>query len=512
MMGFALIVCIRLDRNLESQGNRRERCNGFRSHASLRRFLILVTVLLLASAASRAQKPDTPNAPTATAYLTHIAPESAPVQAAFPHIMAQSAPPANSISLYTVVDLALRNSKAVLISTAARKHALAFWAETRHIYIPNFSLGSGLGYSYGFPLGSPTVFNANSTSLLFSFSQRDYIRSAKAAAKAATLSLKDTRQRVILDAARTYIDLGTTVQQIAALKQASSDAGNLVGIMRDRLRAGLQSELDVTNAQLTQAKIQLRELQMEDHADELRKHLSDLTGQPMESIVPDSSSVPPLPDIDFAVLMEKSANTPAVQSAQATADSRMFNAWGDKRQNYRPTIGLAFQYARFAPFNGYNQYYQKFNYNNIGIGIQATWPLFDPIRRDKAKESQAEALHARREAELARIQNSETDLTLWHNLVELEAQARVAELQQQVAKETLASTMTQMNRGSAGVSTSPTTPQQAQEGRIEERTSYVDLQDANFNVIKLKLELLNAMGGLENWVKQESAPPAFSKK
>lgn len=480
----------------------------------MRRFLILGTVLFLASVAAHAQKPDTsvPDAPRVAAYLTHAAPASTLEQVAVLNGMAQAVTPADSISLYTVVDLALRNSKAVLISTAARKRALAVWAETRHVYIPNFSLGSGLGYSYGFPLGSPTVFNATSTSLLFSFSQRDYIRSAKAAAKAATLDLKDIRQKVILDATQTYIDLDTTMQQIDALKQASSHADDLIGIMQDRLRAGLQSELDVTNAQLTQAKIQLREIQMEDHAGELRKHLSDLTGQPAESIFPDRSSVPPLPDLDFQTLMGKSVDAPAVQAAQATADSRMFSAWGDKRQNYRPNIGMAFQYARFAPFNGYGQYYQKFNYNNIGIGIQATWPLFDPLRRDKARESHAEAARARQQAELARIQNSEINLALWHNLTEMEAQARVAELQQQVAKETLASTITQMNQGSTGASAPPITPQQAQEGRIQERTTYVDLQDANFNVIKLKLELLNAMGGLEDWVKHGSAVPAPSKK
>ncbi|MEO6829729.1 MAG: TolC family protein, partial [Acidobacteriaceae bacterium] len=117
------------------------------------------------------------------------------------------------ISLYTVVDLALRNSKKVRIAEAQEKVARGAWKETRDVYIPNLLLGSGLGYSYGFPLGTPTIFNVTSTSLLFSFSQHDYIRSAQAADKAALLSLKDTRQKVILDATLNYIDLTKTLDQ-----------------------------------------------------------------------------------------------------------------------------------------------------------------------------------------------------------------------------------------------------------------------------------------------------------
>ena len=97
------------------------------------------------------------------------------------------------VSLYTVVDLALRNSHAVHVAEADQQRTRAIWMETRDIYIPSFSVGSGLGYSYGFPLGNPTLFNVQSQFLAFSFSQPDYVRSAHAAAKAATLSLKDQR-------------------------------------------------------------------------------------------------------------------------------------------------------------------------------------------------------------------------------------------------------------------------------------------------------------------------------
>ncbi len=75
------------------------------------------------------------------------------------------------VSLYTVVDLALRNSTSVRMAQADVMRAAAGLTESKDAYVPNLNFGSSLGYSYGFPLGEPSVFNVSSQSLLFTFSQ-----------------------------------------------------------------------------------------------------------------------------------------------------------------------------------------------------------------------------------------------------------------------------------------------------------------------------------------------------
>lgn len=418
--------------------------------------------------------------------------------------------PAGTISLYTVIDLALRNSKKVQIAEAEEQTARGAWHETRDVYIPNFALGSGLGYSYGFPLGTPNIFNVTSTSLLFSFSQRDYIRSAHAADKAALLRLQDTRQQIILETTLDYVDLAKTLSQIDALNQASADADKLVSIVNDRMRAGLESHMSLTRAQLSEAQIELHQVQMEDHADQLRQSLTGLTGLDPTLIDPAAASIPPLPDLNVPSLLKTIAPSPAVLAANATADSKTYAAWGDKRQNYRPTVNFVMQYQRFSTFNGYQNYYVtppsgKFPLNNLGVGIQAIWPLFDRSRADKAAESKAEAERARHEAELTHIQFDAENLALYHSLRELEMQEKVAELQQQLTQDTLNATLAQMNSASTDTNGVPVTPQQAEQSRVNERTSYVDLQDAQFSVTRVKLNLLNAVGELEDWVKDAAS-------
>ncbi|HET9087561.1 MAG TPA: TolC family protein [Acidobacteriaceae bacterium] len=469
---------------------------------------IVLAASLVAACGAQSRQNSLPNAPV-PAVLAWNAPGSR-LQTGNGPLAPSKAPPAeatDTVSLYTIVDLALRNSKAVQVAEAERQHAHGSMLEMRDAYIPNFSLGSGLGYSYGFPLGNPTLFNVNSTSLLFSFSQRDYIRSTQAAVKAATLSLKNVRQQVILDSSLNYIELDKTLAQIAALNEAIGATDQMVQVVGDRLQAGLESKASFTQAKLTRAKLRLREMQLEDHAEELRQHLANLTGLPPDAITPAPASIPELPDLDFHTLLQHSGHAPLVEAAFQTAKSKQFSAVGDKNQNYRPTVGMAFQYARFAPFNGYSLYYNHFTYNNIGFGIQAVWPLFDPIRRDKAMESKAEALRAQRQAELTRIQTDEGNYSMWHSLRELKAEQEVAQLQQEVAQDTLTSIQTQLNQGSPAAGAPPVTPQQADESRVEERSSYVDLRDAQFNVTRVELNLLNAIGGLEDWAKQGAQSP-----
>jgi hypothetical protein len=65
-----------------------------------------------------------------------------------------------------------------------------------------------------------------------------------------------------------------------------------------------------------------------------------------------------------------------------------------------------------------------------------------------------------------------------------------------------------MNQGSSNGE--PVTPQQADQYRVEERTRYVGLQDAQFNVTRVKLNLLSAVGSLEDWAKETAQPQGGS--
>jgi outer membrane protein TolC len=413
---------------------------------------------------------------------------------------------AAQISLSSAVGLALQNSSQVRIAAADVQHATAGLAEAREAYDPNFQLGSSVGYSYGFPVGQPSVVNVASQSLLYSFSQPDYIRASRAALKAAELTLKDNRDQVALDCALAYIQLDTDTRELAALNGEKIDAEKLVSIERDRLNAGVDSRMDETKAEITSAQIDVSRMNIEDDAGAQRQKLAHLTGLPAASFISDTKSIPPVPNFgdDDTLTSEAFASNAGIQAANANAKSKLELYRGDANQNYRPQFGFGLEYNRYAKFNNYTEYYLRFQHNNFDVGVQITIPIFDASRRAKARESAADAARANAEVDQAKNQTSEQVASLRHSLDELEARQHIAELQSQLAQEELETVQTEMKTGTGSPGVAPITPKEEELARIEVERRYQEALDANLALLRAQLSLMRSVGSITDWVNSAS--------
>lgn len=410
------------------------------------------------------------------------------------------------MSLSKAADLALRNSPAIRMSVADVQRAKGALGETRDAYIPTFILGSNIGYSYGFPLGEPSIYNVSGHSLVFSFSQRDYIRSASKAVSSAELALKDTRNKVLEETAEDYIELDTDIKETKALEEQKSDADALSTIEQQRVQAGIDPRRSLLQAELTAAQLDLKRVHVQQDAALMRSRLAHLTGRKPSDFQPDASSIPPMPappalGADNSRIAHRN---PTVAAAKANAQSKFYLSMGDKRQLHRPMFSFGMQYSRFAEFNNYNQYYQHFQHNNFDAGLQITIPLFDATGRAKAEESAAQAVHAQAEAHEALNKVDENILKLGQSLTELRAQQRVAQIQSELAKSQLATVEQELQSGSGQPSANPVTPQQAEQAHIQERERYIDMLDANLSVSRAELNLLRLNGGIESWLHSAS--------
>jgi outer membrane protein TolC len=410
------------------------------------------------------------------------------------------------ISLYTVVDLALRNSTSVRMAQADVMRAAAGLTESKDAYIPNVTFGSSLGYSYGFPLGEPSVFNVTTRSLLFTFSQPDYIRSARAAVRAAEFNLKDAREQVVLDASLDYVQLDKAQQTLATLDQEKQYADKLVSIEEDRVLAGVESRMELTKAKLTAARIDLKLIHLENDADIVRQQLAHLTGLPATSFVTKPNSVPSAPrnPAEPAGNLPMTMRNAGVQAAQANAKSKMYVAFGDSRQIYRPQFAFGGEYSLFAKFNNYDEFFKNFQYNNFDVGVSITVPLFDAALKAKERRSAADAAHAAAQADQARDTASEQIYQLQENMTELTTLQRVAQLQAELAQEELDAISTQLSTGSGSPGGPLLTPKDEQQARILERQRYEEVLDANYAVLRAELSLLRSTGSIEDWARSGS--------
>jgi outer membrane protein TolC len=408
------------------------------------------------------------------------------------------------ISLSTAVDLAEKNSPAVRAAVANVHKAEGALAESRDAYIPNFNLGGSPGYAYGFPFGYPSLFSATSQSLLLSFPQRDYIRAARAAVDSATLNLKDVQQQVALDVSQNYVELDYDLREITVLEEETGYAGTLVQIEQDRVQAGVDPRVAELQAELTAAQVDEKRIHLLGDAEAMRQKLAHLTGLPAIGLTSVSASIPPPPTADaLANAGEEAApNSPGVAAAYANAKSKLYASFGDVRQNYRPLVTFGAQYSLFEKFADYTKYFPTgFQYNNVAIGVVVTFPLFDATRRAKARESAADAVHARADADAALDVLNEQRSTMRETLLELGAQQRVAQVESQLAQEQLKTIETELTNGTGTPNSPQVSPSEAQKAHIEERERYQDVLDANFSMMKVELNLLRATGQMDAWVR-----------
>ncbi len=423
---------------------------------------------------------------------------------------------AEPVSLKRVVELALSHATGAAIAAADEAHASAAYEELRDNYVPQLSTGAGLGYSYGFPLGlegsAPSLFNLNTQSALFNPALRSNMQAAKAESAVASLKTKDERNQIIQDAALTYAELSKWELRLTRLEDTESAATKMQAAVAERVKEGIDSEIEGTRARLSAARVHLRITEAQGAAAMLREHLSKLTGLPAASIQTDPDSIPTapaLPATDDAA-KESAANNPSVQAAVEHARAQYLRAQGEHRALW-PTVDFAAQYALLSRFNNYQNYYipskpctptplttevlcvaSSFQQNNATFGVSIRFPIFNLAQHSRAQEADADAVKATKQAEAARNQVSEDTLRLQRSVAQMQAAREVAQLEYEIAEKNLSAVHTRMDAGTA-------TLHDLDDARSQASERFIALQDVAFELERSQLGLLRSTGDLERW-------------
>lgn len=255
-------------------------------------------------------------------------------------LAAASALASAQVSLTTVVELAQQHSDTVQLARADVQRARAELSQTRDAFVPSVSFGSGLPAfpEIGFTGSLPTIWDGSIESMVFSMSQFQYIRAARAGLQAAQLSLKDAQEQVALDASTAYIEMDTVDRELMATHEQEEDAARLVEIEQQRAEAGVDPLSQLLQAQLTAAQLKLKRLHLETRTATLAEQLATLTGLPDGSITPAHNSIPEIPAISAD---EAPVATFGIQSSQTLALSRQLVAKGDEMHTrWYPEVGF----------------------------------------------------------------------------------------------------------------------------------------------------------------------------
>jgi len=404
---------------------------------------------------------------------------------------------AESLPFERAVRLALAHSTTTAIAGADVQRSIASYREMRNAYIPQLVVGSGLGYSYGFPLSiegsAPSLATVVAQSSVFNPAQRQYLGAAKADIHASEFQDKDQRNAIIQDVTLSYAELAKWQARLTRLEQDETGAQEMERAVAERVQEGVDSTTDLNKAKLVAARVRLHRAEARGSADVLRRHLADLTGLPLSSIEIQPETIPSLPPLPEEDLQDKAvASSPVIKFADQHALAEIMRASAEHRAVY-PSLDFSAQYARFSTFNNYTRYYGKnFQQDNAIIGVEIKIPLFNASQRAHAQAADYAALKAKRQAESARNQVSEETLKLQRASEQLEAARDVARLEYQLAQSGLEAAQSRIEAKTG-------TYHELADARVQANERYLLYQDADFEYQRVRMNLLRATGDLEKW-------------
>ena len=422
------------------------------------------------------------------------------------------------LSLSTAVDLALRGNPRIQGAEADVAKARAQLSETHDAYVPSINAGAAVGQSYGYSPYPPTLFTVTGGSLVYNSSQFSYIRSARAGLDAAQLALDDMREAVAEDTALAFVTLDYDQQRAQVVGQQSSYATTLVSIVENRVGAGQDTAIELTQAKLTAAQLRLASMRAADNTAVDLEHLAQLIGLPPAALSVDSNfPASPIPlDTPVDTTVRGYANA-AVAAAFGNAKAKQEQARGDARFRFSPQVNLFAQYNYYATFSDSFAQLQKIYQANTGqttlsssegaFGVQINLPIMDRTRAAKARESAADAARALHDAQNAQITALDGQSRLRHSVAELQSQVEVAGLEKQLAEQKLDVLQQQLKSGNPDGP--QMTPSDEQNARISEREKYLGVVDASYQLRQAEIHLLRQTSGLIPWLKSAASAAAL---
>ena len=398
------------------------------------------------------------------------------------------------LTLKEAVTLAVANSRDLALARLQYGVMQRQIGVARSVFLPNLYTGTGVAYTNGFPLleggGAPAIFNLSYNQQIFNPPLKGEQHAAEQRAEEQRLSIDDVRDAVMTRAALDYLELAKVRHALELMHGERTSAGRILDATRERMDSGRQLPVDLIRAQLTTAQIEQRIAQMEDRDDALTGELRDLMGLPADELIEVSTEEIPAAAAEASrdVVSEAMINNVELKQAQAEVRAREFKLKGEQGGRW-PSFALIGQYNVLSKINNYNEFFNKFQRNNVIFGVQVQIPII-------ASRTSSTVAFARADLNAATLalQKKRNELSLdvrrKARLVrESELGVEVAKLELQLAQENVRVLQSQFDEGRVNL-------QDLEAAHIDENNKWLSFLDANYTRQQVQIDLLHSTGQL----------------
>ena len=407
---------------------------------------------------------------------------------------AQSSDVSRKLTLKEAVNLAVANSRDLALARLQYGVMQRQIGVARSVFLPNLYTGTGVAYTNGFPLleggGAPAIFNLSYNQQIFNPPLKGEQHAAEQQAEEQRLSIDDVRDAVMSRAALDYLELAKVRHAVELMRSERTSAGRILDVTRQRVDTGRQLPVDLIRAQLTTAQIEQRIAQLEDRDDSLTGELRDLMGLSTDEMIEVATEEIPSAAAEAStdIVAEAMTNNVELKQAQAELRAREFKLKGEQGGRW-PSFALIGQYNVLSKINNYNEFFNKFQRNNVILGVQVQIPIIASRTSSTVAFARADLSAATLSLQKKRSELS-LDVRRKARLVrEAELGGEVAKLELQLTQENVRVLQSQFDEGRGSL-------QDLEAAHIDENNKWLAFLDANYARQQVQIDLLHTTGQL----------------
>ncbi|HLJ16556.1 MAG TPA: TolC family protein [Bryobacteraceae bacterium] len=400
----------------------------------------------------------------------------------------------HTLTLRQAIDLALKQSPDVILARLDQQKVAQNVNIARDPFVPKVFGGSGLAYTNGFPTSidgaAPSIFQARTDMEIYNRPQRYQVAAARENERGAAIDVQSKQDDVAYRTALLYLDARQSGDNLAMARQQVEVLERVQSSVRARIAEGRALEIDNKRATVDVLRARQRVEAFSDDQVDAETNLALVLGfTPDDRVRPAEESLPVLQvsEPETALVGQALNNSNDVKRLE----SQML-VKGYEIRSYRsarlPQIDLVAQYALFATYNHFQDYFLKFQRSNGELGVSIKIPLLVG-KASYAYAAQAEADEAKLRTQMAVTRGRITADTRksYQDVRRAETARNVAQADLDLAREQVSVDLAQMQEGRVMLV-------QVEQARFIEDEKWLAFYDAEHALERARLALLKQTG------------------
>jgi outer membrane protein TolC len=399
-----------------------------------------------------------------------------------------------TLTMKQAVAIALQQNPDIALARIDEQKAALNVRLMQDPFRPKIIAGSGAAYTNGYPLSvegsGPSIVQAVATQYLVNKRQSYLVAEARENARGAELSTGSKSDEVAYQVVSLYLDADKARRLSDTAAREVEELIKISKAVAPRVDEGKELPIENTRANVNILKARQQLSFLVDDEDIAEQQLAVALGRSPEDRVRTSDAERPAPATPLsekAALETAIATNKDIRKLDSAMTAKGLDVKADHASRY-PRIDLLAQYALFASYNHYSQYFRQFQPHNGEIGISIQMPLLlGPGVKAQMSLAEADIAHMRIEKSQLQRRIALDVHRAYQNVEKARTAREVAQADLQLAREQLSIVLAQAGEGRVAM-------RQVEEAHFAESEKWATFFDADAAVERAQYEVLRHTG------------------